>query len=68
MSRCAHCMRPALTPLAIGKYQLCHPPYGLDCYELVTIAKHGMPCNWCMPIRLDQDNQRRWHAFPEAAG
>lgn len=41
---CAHCGREVSGYAAVNGQQLCHPDYGLDCYRLVTIYKHPMPC------------------------
>lgn len=41
---CAHCTRPMRGYATVGGDYLCHPDVGLDCYRLVTIYDHPMPC------------------------
>lgn len=46
---CSHCGGPQIGMASItqdGQYRpVCHPDYGMNCYELVTIHGHSMPCN-----------------------
>lgn len=49
--RCAHCGGPQVGMGSIGPADdfrlLCRPDYGLgmDCYHLVVVDGHGMPCD-----------------------
>lgn len=61
-ARCAHCQGPQIGMAAVGDNNggtrmLCHPDYGLDCYRLVTVYGHGMPCN-CRGETTSPDNDR----------
>lgn len=31
-------------------YPLCHPDVGLDCYRLVTVYRHHLPCDACWAL------------------
>lgn len=43
---CAHCRRPDSDGHGmVGDQRLCHPDYGMDCYKLVTVYHHPMPCD-----------------------
>ena len=44
---CAHCREPMQGYATIGGRWLCHPDAGLDCYRLVTVYGHPMPCFQC---------------------
>ncbi len=44
---CAHCAHPARGYSTVQDSVLCHPDYGLDCYQLVTVYLHPMPCRQC---------------------
>lgn len=55
---CAHCRRVQVgragitirnpeTGVGLAEMALCHPDYGLDCYRLVTVHGHAMPCPSC---------------------
>ena len=51
---CAHCGGIQLGYTAVGESKLCHPDRGrvdgglpLDCYRLVTVHDHAMPCVNC---------------------
>lgn len=55
--RCAHCRGPQIGYAAKGEDLLCHPDYGLDCYRLVTVYGHGMPCD-CRGESSNPDNDR----------
>lgn len=54
MTDCAHCVRPQRGYAAVNSHPLCHPDEGLDCYRLVTIYGHEMPCRTCQN-RLNSD-------------
>ncbi len=41
---CGHCSRPMRGSASLNDTALCHPDDGMDCYRLVTIYKHEMPC------------------------
>ncbi len=45
---CAHCSYPPTGVARIWRdgtsRVLCHPDIGLDCYDLVTVWGHTMPC------------------------
>lgn len=42
---CAHCLSPQQGYASVGDAPLCHPDEGMDCYFLVTVYRHGMPCD-----------------------
>jgi hypothetical protein len=44
---CAHCGGPLRGYAALGDTKLCHPDDGLDCYRLVTLYRHPVPCGPC---------------------
>lgn len=51
--RCAHCARPLRgSGTALDGSPLCHPDDGMDCYHLVTLYRHPMPCD--CPIDDDE--------------
>lgn len=56
---CAHCERPMRGMASAGDAWLCHPDYGVDCYHLVTLYGHKMPCD-----RLE-DEKRYFEAVDE---
>jgi hypothetical protein len=41
---CAHCGGPQRGYGRAEGKPLCHPDDGLDCYNLVTMSGHDMPC------------------------
>lgn len=50
---CAHCSGPQNGSASVTQYDdarkpvhkpLCHPDYGMDCYSLVSVYGHSMPC------------------------
>ena len=45
---CGHCGRPQVGYATVHGTPLCHPDVGLDCYVLVTVGGHPMPCATCM--------------------
>lgn len=45
MSDCGHCGKPVHLGGAVGATRLCHPDEDMDCYHLVTVYKHPMPCD-----------------------
>lgn len=47
---CGHCQRPMRGMASAGSTWLCHPDDGMDCYRLVTLYGHRVPCE-----RLDAD-------------
>ena len=54
---CAHCGAKDVSTLAaggaaVGMQPLCHPYVGdrMDCYSLVTLHKHPMPCEPCAEL------------------
>jgi hypothetical protein len=49
---CGHCGGPQRGYATVNRTPLCHPDTGLDCYSLVTISGHPMPCD-----RLDADRR-----------
>jgi hypothetical protein len=49
---CGHCQRPIRGMGSVGGTFLCHPDDGMDCYRLVTLYGHPMPCD-----RLDADRR-----------
>lgn len=60
---CAHCGLPERVGYSVvkGRY-LCHTDEGLDCYRLVTVYGHLMPCMSCIAkrqrIQEELDNLR----------
>jgi dCTP deaminase len=44
---CAHCGREIRGLAAVNDNYLCHPDDGMDCYRLVTVYNHAMPCTSC---------------------
>lgn len=55
---CAHCGGTARGYAKVGDRRLCHPNEGVDCYHLVTVYKHEMPCVPCTISRERIDTQR----------
>lgn len=56
---CAHCGGPQIGIASTFDSEdrrrlLCHPPRGMDCYRLVTIYGHDMPCD-CRGVSDDPD-------------
>jgi len=50
---CSHCKQPlrghgSVTSAPGEVDELCHPNEGMDCYHLVTLYKHPMPCWSCI--------------------
>lgn len=47
--QCGHCQGPQIGHSNVfeGKQRvpLCHPDYGMDCYHLVTVYRHSIPCD-----------------------
>jgi hypothetical protein len=48
--RCQHCGGPAIGMASVilpsgERVVVCHPTYGMDCYQLVTVYGHGAPCD-----------------------
>jgi hypothetical protein len=41
---CGHCGGPLRGYGNVHGVKVCHPDDGLDCYALVTLAGHDMPC------------------------
>lgn len=42
---CAHCSEPMRGRASFNGLPLCHPDKGVDCYHLVTVYGHAMPCS-----------------------
>ena len=42
---CGHCGLPVVGYGTAHDAKLCHPDFGLDCYHLVTLYHHQMPCD-----------------------
>ena len=65
---CSHCLRPMRGHASVNDDWLCHPDDGMDCYHLVTVYKHKMPCPECqmtlgyMELALDPE----WSAHAAA--
>lgn len=55
MTTCAHCAHDLDGSASVGDSPLCHPGDGLDCYRLVTIYGHAMPCTECVLARASDD-------------
>lgn len=54
---CAHCHGPQIGSAYVDRQPLCHPDYGLDCYRLVTLYRHAMPCS-CRGASDHPDNDQ----------
>lgn len=52
--KCGHCGEPMRGYAAINDTPLCHPDEGLDCYRLVTVFGHPMPCGCAAGVREEQ--------------
>lgn len=50
---CAHCLKTIHGPSSgsVGDGSVCHPDNGMDCYRLVTVYQHPMPCPTCQAVR-----------------
>lgn len=44
---CGHCEGPMRGYAFAFNLPLCHPDAGPDCYHLVTVYRHPMPCASC---------------------
>ena len=55
-STCGHCRREPLGFAEIRDQRVCHPDYGIDCYRLVLVYGHPMPCQACCDARALLDN------------
>jgi hypothetical protein len=44
MFLCAHCGQALVGYATLDAVKLCSPAYGLDCFWLVTVYAHSMPC------------------------
>lgn len=42
---CGHCGKPQRGYAMVNGVRLCHPTEGMDCYRLVTVYDHKMPCD-----------------------
>lgn len=49
---CGHCRQPMRGYASAHGTWLCHPDDGMDCYRLVTVYRHEMPCD-----RLESDRR-----------
>lgn len=47
MPTCRHCWRPQRGRASVYGEPVCHPDQGMDCYHLVTVYGHPMPCDKC---------------------
>ena len=45
---CAHCGHRVRGSASYNGLPLCHPDEGMDCYHLVTVWGHKMPCDPCV--------------------
>jgi len=50
--QCAHCRLEVRGYASIDDKLLCHPDVGIDCYRLVTVYGHPMPCIHCRDARM----------------
>lgn len=70
---CGHCRLQMKGYASMGDTWLCHPDEGLDCYRLVTVYKHAMPCFQCASIHydagetVDPDRPETWPQWLAAA-
>lgn len=49
---CAHCGHHLRGSAFAGDAPLCHPDRGQDCYRLVTVYQHPMPCESCRAVLI----------------
>lgn len=60
--RCGHCTHPMLGVASAKGHDLCHPDGNIDCYRLVTVYGHPIPCKPCseaaLLLRLNQQERR----------
>lgn len=59
MGECGHCDGEVRGFARAQGKDLCHPDSGLDCYRLVTVYGHELPCYACADVRVLEDEQRR---------
>lgn len=60
---CRHCGTKARGYADVGG-PVCHPDAGMDCYRLVTVYGHPMPCTPCSDARMLLDLQSEpWTDF-----
>lgn len=50
MLTCKHCGGRQRGYATVGDAKVCHPDDGMDCYRLVTVYGHQMPCETCAGI------------------
>lgn len=48
MTTCEHCGGQRQGYGVIKGKKVCHPDVGMDCYHLVTVYGHEMPCKNCI--------------------
>ncbi len=49
---CGHCLGAVVGAAFVDQDVLCHTDEGMDCYRLVTVYRHPMPCRGCWRRRL----------------
>jgi len=49
---CGHCRGFLRGYAGIDSQRVCHPDVGLDCYRLVTVYRHPLPCPACHDVRV----------------
>jgi len=52
---CGHCRQPMRGYASHNNIWLCHPDEGLDCYRLVTVFAHPVPCFQCASTLNDEE-------------
>ncbi len=45
---CAHCQQSAQGYATVGGDRVCHVDNMMDCYRLVTLYRHPLPCPDCI--------------------
>lgn len=53
MQACAHCGTKLQDQGSgfVRDQPVCHPDVGMDCYRLVTVYDHPLPCRACRAVR-----------------
>ncbi len=66
---CAHCSGVLRGFGSVNGLPLCHPDNGMDCYHLVTLYRHEMPCETVhlmpQPAPRDAIDDEEFAAFNE---
>ena|SRR5688500_5123412 len=57
MLTCEHCGGRRVGYGVVAGKKVCHPDIGMDCYHLVTVYGHEMPCKTCVSTSVTQVTQ-----------